>query len=116
MSPRWTTAATSTHCGGIGHHESTDTFTRVDDEKTQADLSPRLSVDQNAHLRHWLPDARLQADLSWNLTDTVVLEIASSSVASSSKQQARPTLTSAVRSPLIRAPLPLWPTAAAPPA
>ncbi len=78
MSPRWTTAATSTHCGGIGHHESTDTFTRVDDEKTQADLSPRLSVDQNAHLRHWLPDARLQADLSWNLTDTVVLEIASS--------------------------------------
>jgi len=49
----------------------------VDDEKERIGLTCRLSVEQTVHLSRWLPDARLQADLSWNLTDTVVLEIAS---------------------------------------
>lgn len=57
---------------------SADTFARVDDDTKRADLFPRLSVDQTAHLLRWLPDARLRADLSWNLTDTVVLDITSS--------------------------------------
>lgn len=54
-----------------------DTFTRVDDDTQRAGLSPRLSADHTAHLLRWLPDARLRADLSWNLTDTVVLDITS---------------------------------------
>lgn len=54
-----------------------DTFTRVDDDQKRADLFPRLSLDQNAQLLRWLPDARLRAELSWNLTDTVVLDVTS---------------------------------------
>ncbi|WP_120284399.1 phosphotransferase [Rhodococcus rhodochrous] len=49
----------------------------MDDDQKQAGLFPRLSVDQTAQLLRWLPDARLRADLSWNLTDTVVLDITS---------------------------------------
>lgn len=49
----------------------------MDDDQKRADLCPRLNVDQTARLSHWLPDAQLQADLSWNLTDTVVLDITS---------------------------------------
>ncbi|WP_064063750.1 phosphotransferase family protein [Rhodococcus gordoniae] len=49
----------------------------MDDDQKRADLFPRLSLDQNAQLLRWLPDARLRAELSWNLTDTVVLDVTS---------------------------------------
>lgn len=60
------------------NRHATATFTRVDDETEKPGFAHRLSVDQTEHLLRWLPDARLQTDLSWNLTDTVVLEIVSS--------------------------------------
>jgi aminoglycoside phosphotransferase len=36
----------------------------------------RLTPAQSALVQAWLPDARLQEDLSWGLTDTAVLDVA----------------------------------------
>jgi hypothetical protein len=35
----------------------------------------RLSDLQAAHIARWFPDARLRRDMSWNLVDTVVLDV-----------------------------------------
>jgi len=43
----------------------------------QSWYSGRLSTEQADHITRWLPGARLCADMSWNLVDTVVLDVES---------------------------------------
>lgn len=60
--------------------------------------APRLSPAQEAVVRRWFPAVEVIADLSWGLTDTVVLHVRSAKGESIVKAGGPGTITSGGRS------------------